>query len=392
MIENKLLDCFNRKKFLMVIGTFDHIGGSERQALIFGLYLKEKLNAKVTFLTWNDGEPIKTILKKAGIPFLVFPLKEIAPKSRRALDLFRLTRLIKKEIRPDYILPFVGIHSKIIAFIWKNTGAKYAWWNQQDEGRGLFITKNERRALLNVCDIISNSYEGQKFLSEHYDIPTKKIKVYNNGTPIPDIQKLKPVWREKLAIEPETRLVSMIANVTSYKDHKTLFYAWQKVQERFKLSGMSIKLLLAGHLKDKTTVQYLKTLGFDLNLSDSIRFLGLIDSTNELILESDLVVHSSNTEGCPNAVCEAMALGRPVVGTDISGIRQALGTNHKQYCISQSNNPQDLAEKIIRLIEDRALAEKVGNSNLERIKQVFSVEGMVVFFLKLIYEQINTNL
>ena len=109
-------------------------------------------------------------------------------------------------------------------------------------------------------------------------------------------------------------------------------------------------------LRTIKTVQDFKILGFDLNLSDSITFLGPIDSTNELIVESDLMVHSSNTEGCPNAVCEAMALGKPVVGTNISGIKQALGTEYGNYCLSEPNNPNDLAEKIIQLIRKSAVS------------------------------------
>jgi len=365
------------------------MGGAERQAVLLGQYLKDEIEAKVSFLAWTGGETIESILKEANISFYIFPLKEIVPKIKRIRDLIGLTRLIRKEIQPDFILPFIGFNSKIIGNIWKFTKAKYTWWNQQDEGRGLFKSKNEKRALLNVCDIISNSYEGQKFLSENYNIPIERIKVYNNGTPIPDIQTLKPVWRKRLGIDSETRLVSMLANVTQYKDHKTLLYAWEKVQKHFKSNGKAVKLLLAGHLKDKTTLHDLKILGFDLSLSDSIKFLGPIDSTKELLLESDLMVHSSNTEGCPNAVCEAMALGKPVVGTNISGIKQALSTKHEQYCLSQPNNSYDLARKIIHHLENSELAEEIGKFNLVRIKKEFSIEGMVCFFLSLIYEHLN---
>jgi len=388
-ISRTLFDYFYGKKFLIVIGTFNHMGGAERQAVRLALYLKEKVNTEVSFLTWTGGEAIESILKEVDIPFYIFPLKEITSKWRRVLDLLGLTRLVRKEIRPDYILPYVGFSSKIIGLIWKHTRVQYTWWNQRDEGRGLFKSKNEKRALLNVCDIISNSYEGQKFLSKNYDIPIDKIMVYNNGTPIPDVQNLKPVWKKRLGVDSDTRLVSMLANVTRYKDHKTLFYAWEKVQKHFKSNGKTVKLLLAGHLNDKTTVQDLKILGFDLNLSDSIRLLGPITETNELIMESDLVVHSSNTEGCPNAVCEAMAFGKPVVGTNISGIRQALGATHEQYCLSQPNNSDDLARKIVHLLENSELAIEIGKFNLVRIKKEFSIEGMICFFLNLIYRHVN---
>jgi len=365
------------------------MGGAERQAVLLGQYLKDEIGAKVSFLAWTGGKAIETILKKADIPFSVFPLREIVPKTRRIIDLIGLTLLIRKEIQPDFILPFIGFNSKIIGIIWKFTGAKYAWWNQQDEGRGLFRSKNERRALLNVCNIVSNSYEGQRFLSEAYDIPINKIKVYNNGTLIPDRIIFEPFWRKKIGGDSDAKVVSMIANITRFKDHKTLFYAWETVQNHFRKKNEKVVLLLAGRFKEN--VKELKVLGFDLNVSDSVKFLGAIDRTDELIIESELIVHSSNKEGCPNSVCEAMAQGKAVVGTNISGVRQALGEKHQEYCLSEPNNPKDLSAKIIYLLENPELMAKIGKSNLERIKTEFSMEKMVEFFLTLIWNYTSTK-
>ena len=105
-------------------------------------------------------------------------------------------------------------------------------------------------------------------------------------------------------------------------------------------------------------------------------FLGAIDDTDELMFESDLVVHSSITEGCPNSVCEAMALGRAVVGTDIPGMRQALDQSLWPICLSDQHNAESLAKNIIRFLIDSTLAKHVGVMNRRRIEEDFSVNGM----------------
>lgn len=379
------------KRFLIVLGNFGHMGGAERQAFYFIEYLRKEIKAPVSVLGWYGDGPLAEQLRQWGCNIYNFPYKANLRSVSKAINLMQLAAFIRKTIKPDIILPFVSIHSKPICQIWNFTGAQYVWWNQQDEGRMLYGTSVEKKALLNAVHITSNSVAGADFLHKTYGIPKERIIVYNNGTPIPDVKALKPIWRERLGLGPETRLVSMLANVTRYKDHKTLFYAWQKVQEHFKRSTTSVKLLLAGHLKDKTTVQYLKAFGFDLNLSDSIAFLGPIDTTNELIMESELIVHSSNKEGCPNSVCEAMALAKPVVGTDISGMRQALGIDHYHYCLSEPNNPADLAQKIIHLLGNPELAQETGNFNLARIMDEFSIEDMVCFFLGLIHDHMNVS-
>jgi glycosyltransferase involved in cell wall biosynthesis len=168
----------------------------------------------------------------------------------------------------------------------------------------------------------------------------------------------------------------MIANITPFKDHKTLFGAWAIFVKHFKTQQKDIFLLLAGRPEDKALVE-LKILGFDLNISDSVRFLGGTDKTNELINESDLVVHSSVKEGCPNAVCEAMALEKAVVGTDIPGNAEALTRTYEKLCLAEPKNPVDLADKMIYILEHPELRQELGAFNKKRIIEHYNVLQML---------------
>jgi len=122
-------------------------------------------------------------------------------------------------------------------------------------------------------------------------------------------------------------------------------------------------------------------LAFDLGIADSIKLLGSIKTTNSLILESDLIVHSSNKEGVPNVLCEAMALQKAVVATDIPGDREALTDTYQDYTLSKPNNPKDLADKIIYLLEHPQLKEEIGVYNFERVKAHYTTEHMISVFL-----------
>jgi glycosyltransferase involved in cell wall biosynthesis len=367
----------NNKTYLIVIGHYGAIGGAERQALHFIKYLR-KINANVAVLGWYDGGPLAQTLRELGCKIYNFPYKEHAQKISKGLNLLQLAFFIRRQIRPDYILPFVSIHSKPICQIWRLTGARYVWWNQQDEGRGLFGSQAERKALLNACHVTSNSLAGTQFLSETYGIPEEKIITYNNGTVLPDLASIKPIWREQLGVPSEGKLVSMVANITPFKDHETLLRAWRIVLDRF--STVSLTLALAGHLNNKDHVQKLKAMAFDLGLGPNVKFIGSTDSTDELMFESDLVVHSSVKEGCPNAVCEAMALGKSIVCTDIPGTRQALDKSLWDTCLCEPYDEHELAEKIIYFLENSAHALKIGLSNRKRIEKEFSIDGMCEFF------------
>jgi len=373
-------------RYLIVLGHFGHMGGAERQAFHLIRHLREHRDARVAVLGWYGTEgPLADTLRDWGCELFTFPYRDIAPRTSKAWNLFQLARFIKTRIRPDYILPFVAVHSKPICQIWRLTGARYAWWNQQDEGRGLFGTPAERKALLNAVHITSNSWAGSDFLANTYDIPQEKILTYNNGTELPDLGGLQPVWRARLDLSSGTPLVSMVANVTPFKDHETLLKAWRTVLDSWvEESRPPPVLVLAGYLQDLVHVSKLKVLAFDLGLGTSVRFVGPVDSVNELMWESDLVVHSSVKEGCPNAVCEAMALGKSVVATDIPGTRQALDESSWNDCLAAPHDAQSMAQRLLEFLHNTGLSADTGARNRQRIERHFSIEGMCEFFLSLL--------
>ena len=143
-------------------------------------------------------------------------------------------------------------------------------------------------------------------------------------------------------------------------------------------------LVLAGRKAE--TYDQLRLLGFNLKLSNHISFTGTLTTpeVKDLIAQSLFGVFSSNLEGCPNGVLECMEQGKAVVGTHISGVEQALGTAYKDICLSQPNNAQDLANKIMALYKQPALIEEIGEHNRQRIDTEFSVEQMVKKHLNLL--------
>ena len=203
---------------------------------------------------------------------------------------------------------------------------------------------------------------------------------------IPQIAAPKAAWREKLGLSKDTLLVGMIANISPCKDHPTLLRAWQSVEERFSRKGQRVALLLAG--ESARMGDRIKILAFDLRLN-SVFLLGRVDDIPTLLNDCDLIVHSSVNEGCPNAVLEAMAMSRAVVGTDIPGMRQALGDACAERCLAQPHSASDLAERIVTVLEDPELRSELGAANFRRVKEEFSVEKMGFAYLRLIHDSLR---
>ena len=369
------------KLIIIVIGTLNGMGGAERQAILLAEHLNNSgYNVKLLAFSRGDTEQV---LKQKNIDYVVYPFDGYQSFTKNIVSLIKLTFFLRK-LKPFAFIPFITLNSKYIGLIWKFTGAKFACWNQRDEGREVYGSRLEKISANNVPVIISNSLPGKDAIIKKVGISKNKIKIINNGIEIPSGLTNEVDWRQLLNLSPQTKIVSMLASIYKYKDHTTLLKAWKIVLESFCDSPALPVLILAGTFKGMEN--QLKTLCYDLRIANNVYFIGATPHTNALIEQSELVVHSSNKEGCPNAVLEAMALSKPVIATDIPGNVQAMGTKYANYCLSKPNNYHDFAIKTVKLLNDENLNSDIGSYNLQRIKDEFSINKMVNSYLQLIKE------
>jgi glycosyltransferase involved in cell wall biosynthesis len=359
------------KKFLFAAGHFDYFSGAERQAVYFAEYLVRQIAADVKFIGWGGNGRFADEIRRAGATPVVFPLNPSARRLEFQLTLLSLARFIRFNLKPDYLLPYVAMHCRIMGAVWPWSGTPFCWWNQRDEGRDISGSRLENRLLKHLPVVISNSWEGKEFLTKRFRLANDRVQVVNNGVILPPICNDKS-WRASLGIDTDAFVITMLANLTRYKDHLTLLRAFAEVVKAF--PRRNLHLVFAGSHYDETSA--IKSLAWDLGLYGRLHLPGSICDTDSLLRSTDLVVHSSSTEGCPNGVLEAMAHGLPVLGTNISGLRQALGLSMIDSCLSPIEDWNDLAAKISLRIEERRLCEQEGKANRDRIRCEFSIESM----------------
>ncbi|NTU73622.1 glycosyltransferase family 4 protein [Candidatus Roizmanbacteria bacterium] len=105
-----------------------------------------------------------------------------------------------------------------------------------------------------------------------------------------------------------------------------------------------------------------------LDLHDSIIFMGQLafgDAVRNELIQSDLFVLPSRTEGMPRAMIEAMACGLPCIGSNVGGIPELLTPDN----LVQPGNAKDLAEKIVEIITDPQRMREMSVRNLEKSKE-----------------------
>jgi glycosyltransferase involved in cell wall biosynthesis len=203
--------------------------------------------------------------------------------------------------------------------------------------------------------------------------------VINNGVLIPDNTEHQN-FRARIGVSRQAMLLAMLANLTRYKDHETLLRAFAAALMQ---SGeIDFHLVLAGQHEDSALS--IKALAWDLGLSGRLHLPGSLRDCSDLLSAADFVVHSSRLEGCPNGVLEAMAYGKCVLGTNIPGMRQALGERYANLCLAEPGDSHRLAELILSFAADKQQREVVGRENQQRIRNEFAIQGMAVECLRVI--------
>ena len=87
------------------------------------------------------------------------------------------------------------------------------------------------------------------------------------------------------------------------------------------------------------------------------------------------MIFPSYTEGFPSTVLEAMAAGLPVIATPVGGIADAIADGQNGYILrSMPPEPNEIASKVILLIENPELMAKMGKQNLKDVKDKYDIE------------------
>lgn len=82
----------------------------------------------------------------------------------------------------------------------------------------------------------------------------------------------------------------------------------------------------------------------------------------------DLYICASKTEGTPNPVLEAMAMGVPIISTDVGIVREAFGKEQKEF-ILKSRTTESLKNKLMEIINNKQILKKLSIENMEQIKK-----------------------
>jgi glycosyltransferase involved in cell wall biosynthesis len=142
---------------------------------------------------------------------------------------------------------------------------------------------------------------------------------------------------------------------------------------RLKRNGSEFLLELVG---DGPLRHSLQKQAQELMINDRVTFMRRSDNVPDLLCHADFLVHTSDSEGCPNVVMEAMACGRPVVATDAGDI-PSLVSDGKTGFVVHRGDIDALAHRIRLLLNSRDLAKRMGNAGRAAAEREFGLNRLV---------------
>lgn len=205
--------------------------------------------------------------------------------------------------------------------------------------------------------------EGQKeFFPEYL---RKKSRIILNPVHDKYLDTPQVTAREKAVVQ-SGRLVD-------FKNQPMLIRAFLKVHERHP----DYCLRIYGGDSHDGTKEILENLIKERHAESFIHLMGASDSLEKQLPSATVYAFSSDWEGLPNALLEAMSLGLAIVATDCPcGGPRTVMTNEVDGLLVPVGDEKAMAEGICRLIEDRELAERLGRNAREIRSRVNGKEIM----------------
>lgn len=228
----------------------------------------------------------------------------------------------------------------------------------------------------NVHRYIAVSEAVAEKLRRQLGVPGRKIRTVRNAVELGRFTRpMSRALHDELTGGTNAPVILTVARLHRRKGHRSL------LQAAARLPGTVF--VFAGDGPERPA---LEREAAALGVADRVRFLGHRTDIAELLSACDVFALPSLYEGLPLAVLEAMAAGKPVIGTSTAGIDEAVVDGETGLLVAPSD-PDALADAIRQVIDDEAFARRLGVNGQARVARDFT-SGAMVKRVEGIYEEL----
>lgn len=342
-------------KILLFIDSLG-AGGAQRQLVGLARMLKE------------DGEQVKVITYHDA-PFYLSSLKEnevdyenVKKARNKYLRLYYIYETIK-QYRPDWVIAYLDTPC-ILACLCKLLGGDFKLI-VSERNTTQYLTKRERFKFLlyrAANEIVPNSYSQESFILKNHLCSRNKIKTITNFV---DTNYFKI---ERVRVRKPLKNIVVVATIRSHKNTLGFIDAIKLLRD----SGESFVVDWYGKSAeaDAAYLEICQKKIVEYQLESCIRLREKSTQIKDVYLEADYFCLPSFYEGTPNALCEAISCGLPVICSDVCDNSLYVRINENGF-LFDPHSIQDIKEKLLHALaiddetytnycrKSRLLAEKM---------------------------------
>lgn len=221
-------------------------------------------------------------------------------------------------------------------------------------------------------DMLTTCSDGVRQFMMEQGIPEERIEILYNGLNPAQFEGLPSgaEVREELDLPPDAPVIGEVAHLSPRKGQVHLLEAVKLLLERWP----NLVCLLVGEGEDREALEQRIA---ELQIEAHVRMMGYRSDARRIMKAMDVVVLPSVAiEGLGIALIEGQFLGKPVVGSDAPGIREAL-VDGETGLLATPGDPRSLAKAIGSVLADPAMAAAMGARGRERAMAMFTLDHMV---------------
>jgi len=373
-------------KILFVFNDFGR-GGIQRVIQLLSEEFSKRKRYEVYLAVFNNiivlpfcGEIIDLKAPTTKNPFLLF--LNIIKRIRR------INKIVKEEeidviISCSYIANMIALLSKkIYKFKTPLIISYHNNFNKSIKYMGIsgLIAKRYNIKLQDFADKILSVSKGiENELADNGFNRDKLTTIYNSVS----TDKINSMSKQKINSEHESifdkkyKIIISAGRFVEQKNYQLLIESYMEVNKNIKC-----RLVIIGEGPDRNKLEKIIK---DNNQQENIYLLGWQGNPYKFMKQSDLFVLSSDWEGFPNVVLEALACGIPIISTDCPTGPNEIIQNNINGVLVPVNDKIELANAISKVLSDKSYAKKLSSKGKERALD-FSVDKITSQYEKLINE------
>ncbi|WP_072878156.1 glycosyltransferase [Salegentibacter echinorum] len=354
-------------KVLHIIKSLGRGGAEMLLPETLRLHDKEKFEFHtIYFLPWKDQ--MVPEIEQAGGKVLCME----ATNNFKLLAKYKQVANYCKNHKIDIIhahLPWSGFLSRLV---FKKTGIPVLYTEHNIQERYHFVTKKLNASTFNWQNkVLGVSADVSKSIKKNID-PKIPVQTLLNGVNTEKYNRNEAAAKEikEELLIPEEAMV--IGNLAVFREQKDLV-SWVKAFAIINKSNPEVYGLLVGAGPKE---QEIKALIKDKGLEKRIMLPGLQTDTVAYFSAMDIFMMSSQFEGLPIALLEAMSTGCAIVSTKAGGVVEAVRED-EDGLLSEVGDFKKLAKNSCKLLDDKTFKKKMQGAARNRVVNAFGLENMV---------------